>query len=448
MYHPSSDPTNPPLAYRRHLPPAEAGGTLDGKSLESVGGQTSVAIVGGGITGLSAALHLAESHIQAIVLEARDVAFGASGRAFGQVVPYLKHDAAEITRHYGAERGERVIQAIGDGPAFVGRMIERHDIACDVRRSGLIFGAHAPAGEQTLRNRAAFWQRRGTQVEILPASAAQAAIGSDYYRLALLDHRGIHLNPYAYTRGLAAAARKAGARIVTGVKVQALARDGAGWRLQAGGRSLLADTVILATNAYSGRLWPSLADSLVPIRGHGVVSGPLSDNLRRTILPGGQALTDTRRLFSGIRMLPDGRLHASIDGPISGPEAPPDMTKLNARIRRLFPWLHPVQWEENWSGFFAMTPDHFPRVHQLAPGLLAGFGYSGRGIAAATMIGSELAARVRGVADQDLVFPESPLKPIPGRRFAAVPIAALLAWWRWRDAMDDRRAVGARRDSV
>ena len=116
-----------------------------------MGGQISVAIVGGGITGLSAALHLAESNIQAIVLEARDVAFGASGRAFGQVVPYLKHDAAEIVSHYGPERGERIIQAIGDGPEFVSRMIERYDIVCDVRRSGLIFGAHAPSGERTLQ---------------------------------------------------------------------------------------------------------------------------------------------------------------------------------------------------------------------------------------------------------------------------------------------------------
>ena len=191
----------------------------------------------------------------------------------------------------------------------------------------------------------------GHRVEILRAPAAQAAIGSDYYRLALLDHRGIHLNPYAYTSGLAAAARKAGARIVTGVKVEALTRDGAGWRCRPADGPF-GGSVILATNAYSGPLWPSLADSLVPIRGHGIVSGPLSDNLRRTILPGGQALTDTRRLFSGIRMLPDGRLHASIDGPISGSEAPPDMAKLNARIHRLFPWLHPVQWEENWRVAF------------------------------------------------------------------------------------------------
>ncbi|HVY15550.1 MAG TPA: FAD-binding oxidoreductase [Rhodopila sp.] len=401
-------------------------------------------MVGGGITGVSAALHLAERGVASVVLDARGIGWGASGRAFGQVVPYLKHDAPQILGRYGPERGERIIRAIGDGPALVAGVIDRYGIDCDLRRGGLLFGAHAPSGEQTLQARAAFWQQRGAPVEVLSPTATQAAIGSDHYRMALLDHRGIHLNPYAYTCGLAAAAQARGARIVTGEGVDCLKREGTSWRLQAGPHVLEADTVILATNAYSGRLWPGLAESIVPIRGHGAVTAPLSDNQRRGILPGGQALTDTRRLFSGIRILPDGRLHASIDGPVRGPEAPPDMAKLDARIRVLFPWLAPVRWEETWSGFFAMTPDHFPRVHALAPGLFAGLGYSGRGIAAATMIGAELAARACGVPDRDLVFPLSPLKPIPGRRFAAVPVAAILAWWRWRDTIDDREVLRRR----
>jgi glycine/D-amino acid oxidase-like deaminating enzyme len=172
-----------------------------------------------------------------------------------------------------------------------------------------------------------------------------------------------------------------------------------------------------------------------------MVSGPLGDNLRRSILPGGQALTDTRRLFSGVRVLPDGRLHVSLDGPTFGPEAPPDIEKLKARLARLFPHLGRVTWEEAWSGFVAMTPDHFPRVHVLAPNLYAGLGYSGRGIAAATLVGSELAARVRGAADEDLVFPASTLQPLSWRRFASVPVGALVRWYRLRDALDERRGV-------
>jgi glycine/D-amino acid oxidase-like deaminating enzyme len=276
-------------------------------------------------------------------------------------------------------------------------------------------------------------------VELLQGATAESAIGSRYYRVALLDHRGVHLNPFAYTNGLARAAQTQGTKLVTGVTVQSLRQESGLWVLTAERHTVRAEAAILATNAYSDGLWPGLAGSIVPMRGHGMVSAPLSDNLRRSILPGGQALTDTRRLFSGVRVLADGRLHASLDGPAFGPEADGHVAKLKQRLARLYPQLGPVQWEEAWSGFIALTPDQFPRVHILAPRLFAGLGYSGRGIAAATMIGAELAARVQGVGDQDLVFPATPLQSIAGRRFAEVSIAALVNWYRVRDAVDERR---------
>jgi glycine/D-amino acid oxidase-like deaminating enzyme len=303
----------------------------------------------------------------------------------------------------------------------------------------LIFGAHAADGARTLAERAAYWQGRGAAVEMLDKAASEMAIGSSFYATALLDHRGVHLNPFTYARGLAAAAVTAGARIAEAAPVNAIDRADGMWRLTSGPHTVTADAVIIATNAYTGSLWPGLAEAVLPLRGHGVISAPLSDNLRRAILPGGQALTDTRRLFSGVRIRADGRLQASLDGPAFGAEATPDLRKLDARISRLFPFLGRLNWEENWSGFIAMTPDQFPRVHVLGRDLYAALGYSGRGIAAATLIGAELAARVRGVADADLVFPASQIRPIPLRRFVHIPVWALMNWWRFRDAFDDAR---------
>ncbi|MDR3537276.1 MAG: FAD-dependent oxidoreductase [Acetobacteraceae bacterium] len=430
MHHPSDDTAGPPQAYVRSAPPSPSRFVLDADH------RTTVAVVGAGFTGLSAALHLAEAGVSVTVLESRHIAWGASGRAFGQVVPYLKHDHAEVMRHYGAERGARMVDAIGAGPALVAGLVDRFRIACGLCRSGLIFGAHAPSGTRALEARAAYWQTRGAPMEMLDTAATRAATGSGAYATALLDHRGVHLNPFAYARGLANAAVAAGARIAEDAKVQSLTRIGDAWRLQVGPHTVTADAVILATNAYTDQLWPGLAASVIPVRGHAMVSGPLGDNLRGTILPGGQALTDTRRLFSGVRVLPDGRLHVSLDGPAFGPAAPPRVAKLNARLARLYPQLGRMVWEEAWSGFVAMTPDHFPRVHVLAPGLYAGLGYSGRGIAAATLIGSELAARIRGVADDALVFPVSPLRPLRWHRFAALPVGALLQMYRVQDAID------------
>lgn len=431
MHHPSADVAPPPRVYSQAAPPVPPVFTLDGAH------HTAVAIIGAGITGLSAALHLAEAGVAVTVVDAKAISWGASGRAFGQVVPYLKRGEADIVRHYGEARGARIIDAIAAGPDLVAGLIDRLGISCGVVRTGLLFAAHTPAAAQTLAARTDYWQRRGAAVELLDAAATRAAIGSTLYATASLDHRGLHLNPFAYTRGLAAGAASAGARICAGMPVRALTRAGAVWRLDVGAHTVTADAVIIATNAYSDALWPGLADSVIALRGHGMVSAPIDDAIWQAILPGGQALTDTRRLFSGIRKLPGGRLHASLDGPVFGPESEPPRARLNARLSRIFPQLGAVPWEEAWSGFVAMTPDHFPRVHALAPGLFAGLGYSGRGIAAATLIGAELAARVRGVADADLVFPVSDLRPLAWRRFASIPVEALLRLWRLRDTIDD-----------
>jgi glycine/D-amino acid oxidase-like deaminating enzyme len=209
--------------------------------------------------------------------------------------------------------------------------------------------------------------------------------------------------------------------------------------VDAGADGLTAETVLLATNAYTTQLWPGLRESIIPLRGHGFVSAPLSDNVRQSILPGRQSLTDTRRLFSGVRMLPNGRLHASAYGPISGPEPAADFRRVDGRIKRLYPQLGAMQWDETWTGWVAMTTDHVPRMHELAPGLFAGLGYNGRGIAAATLMGRELAARVSGVGDEALVFPLTPVRPLPWNRAAPFLVGALARWYRVLDVVEELR---------
>jgi glycine/D-amino acid oxidase-like deaminating enzyme len=398
-----------------------------------------VAVIGAGFTGLSAALHLAEAGVDVAVLEARDVGWGASGRAFGQVVPYLKIGHSEILRHYGPDRGARVIDAIAAGPDVVFDLIARHGIDCWAVRTGLLFAAHAPPGRRDLERRTAYWQGRGAPVEMLEGAACAEAVGSTLYQAASLDRRGGNLNPLAYARGLAHAAVAAGAVIHARTPVRGIAREVGRWTVDAGADGLTADVVLLATNAYSADLWPGLRESVIPLRGHGFVTAPLSDNVRHSILPGRQSLTDTRRLFSGVRMLADGRLHGSAFGPIGGPEPAADFRRVDGRLRRLYPQLGPVQWDETWTGWVAMTPDHVPRVHELASGLWTGLGYNGRGIAAATLMGRELAARARGAGDKTLVFPLVPMRPQPWYRAAPFLVGALARWYRIRDVVDELR---------
>jgi glycine/D-amino acid oxidase-like deaminating enzyme len=396
-----------------------------------------IAIVGGGFTGLSAALHAAQAGARVVVLEANTVGFGASGRNFGQVVPYLRQSPAHALRTFGAHWGERLIQAAAAGPDLVFDLIARHGIECHAVRNGLIFAAHKASAVRMLEDRAAFWQARGVTLPMLSRDQVAAMVGGADYPGAQLEPRGGTINSLGYARGLARAALAAGATIHTATRARALDRDGARWQLTAEAGRVTADRVLLCTNAYTDDLWPGLARTVVPARLHQLATKPLTENVRRTILPGGQAVSDTRHLASAIRLHPDGRLHMSAEGSPFG-DSPPNHERALRRLRAMFPQLGDVAVDFFWSGLIAVTPDQYPRLYEPAPGILAGNGYSGRGIALATMMGRELAKRARGAGPEELLFPISPLRPLPFPAAARAVVRGMVQLYRFQDALETR----------
>jgi glycine/D-amino acid oxidase-like deaminating enzyme len=440
---PPDDDSPVPRYFDSFAPAAPATEKLDGDR------HADVLIVGGGYTGLSTAVHLAERGVRSLVLEARDIGWGESSRSFGQVVPYLKHSPDHLARQLGAHVADRLVEATGRGPDLVFSLIERYRIDCSAVRKGLIFGAHSSAGMSTIEMRTRFWQKRGAPVEMLDAGATVALTGSRYYQASSLDRRGGTINPLAYVRGLARSAIDTGATVCSDTPVTGLARAAGGWRAEALGGVVFARAVVLATNAYmTNDFWPGLYESLIPMRAYQLVSKPLTEHARAGILPGGQPLTDTRRLFSGVRRHADGRIHVSADGPVFDMNGEPDVRKVNRRLAALFPHLGPLEWEHRWTGWVGMTYDLNPHLHELAPGLWAALGYSGRGIAMATMMGRDIAARVVGDSSTSLAFPLVPLESSRIRGIAKPLVGCLLNYYRARDALDDmghaRRRTGAR----
>jgi glycine/D-amino acid oxidase-like deaminating enzyme len=174
----------------------------------------------------------------------------------------------------------------------------------------------------------------------------------------------------------------------------------------------------------------------VPVRSVQVATAPLSPNVRRTILPEGQVVSDTRRLLSYFRLDPAGRLIMGGRGTYGEATTRLRMATLREQARAMFPQLNELEWKFHWGGYVAMTLDHFPHLHEVEPGLLAALGYNGRGVAMATVMGRVLADKATGAADRDLDFPVSPLKPVPLHGLRKPLVSLLVAWNSVRDRLE------------
>jgi glycine/D-amino acid oxidase-like deaminating enzyme len=396
-----------------------------------------VAILGGGYTGLSAALHLAERGVDVALLEAAELGHGASGRNNGQVIPhYTTHAPDDVARLLGEERGERLNALVRDSSGLVFELVRRHGIACEAVQNGWVQPAHAPGRFARSRRLFEQWRRRGASVRLVERDEMSAMLGSRVYHGGWLAETGGHVNPLGLARGLGAAAVRAGARLyVKSPALQLLPEDGF-WRIGTPGGTLTARRVLLATDAYTGRLWPELARSYVGVRAFQMATAPLGDNLRRQILPGDHAVSDTRGDLQFFRFDRSGRLVTG-GGFISyvGAETRAKATRA-AILQRIFPVLAEagVSFDYYWEGQIGITLDRLPRLHRLAPGLFAALGYSGRGVALATALGHETARWLTGTPDDQLAVPVTPVPAIPLHGLATFGARFMRLVYRWRDS--------------
>lgn len=395
------------------------------------------AIVGAGYTGLSAALHLAERGISVRVLEAHTPGWGASGRNGGQVIPGLKEEPSAVKAHYGEPFGERAVALSAHAPDLVFELIERHAIACAPVRNGWIQPRHNAASAAIQEKRVEEWQARGAPVELLDRAGVAQRLGSEAYEGGLIDHRGGAVQPLSYVRGLAVAAEAAGAIIHHHSPVSDLGSAAPPWRLLAPNGTVTAQTVILATNAYGAPSEHGTLDrlrrSVVPTSSVQIATEPLSHNVRRSILPGGQVASDTRRLLLYYRLDPEGRLVVGGRGAYTEAGVRRQHARLETIAASVFPQLGPSAFPYRWGGMVALTADHIPHLHRLAPGLLAGLGYNGRGIAMATAMGKVLADAASGANDADLDFPFTPLRPIPFHALRRQVVMAVSGYYALKD---------------
>ncbi len=375
--------------------------------------RTEVLVVGAGYLGLSAALHIAEAGGDAVVLEAEAPGYGASGRNGGQLIPGLKYDPDEMEDVYGRERGERLWRFAGGTADFVFGLVERLGLSAEARRTAWIQGVHSQKAAKVAASRAEQWQRRGADVAYVGAREAERLIGTRAYVGALVDRRAGRLQPLSYARELARAAIVAGARIHGGSRVVSLDKQSGRWRATtARGAQVVASKVLLCANAYSDGLFPELPSSIVAATSLQIASEPLPEALRRAVLPGGEVVSDTRKVIRYWRLDDAGRLLMGGRGPYREPGAERDWAHLVRTVSALYPALRGIAFTHRWGGRVAIHPDYWPRLHELRPGVLAAIGCQGRGIGWQSAMGAEL-ARVAMDEAHEPVLPISPIKPIP-----------------------------------
>jgi glycine/D-amino acid oxidase-like deaminating enzyme len=342
--------------------------------------QADVLVVGGGYAGLSTALHLAEQGVRVVVLEAREIGFGGSGRNGGQVIPGLKYDPDALVSMFGGERGERLVRFAGATADSVFNLIERHAMDVPHVRSGWIQGAHTPAALELAHARAAQWARHGADAQPLDKAQVARLIGTDRYLGGWIDRRAGAVQPLSYARGLARAALNAGAVIHTDTPVTGLKRDGGKWTATtADGASVTADRVVMCTNAYGADLLPGLKTSIIDANTFQVATAPLPERLRAGIFPEGQVTSDTRNLLLYFRL------------------------------------------------------DHQGRLHEPQPGLLVDIGCQGRGVGLQTSMGRAMAQYLVSGDAQALPVPLSPVKSFPLYGLRRLYVNAVVTWYRMTD---------------
>ncbi len=368
--------------------------------------RAAVAIIGGGFTGLSAALHLAEAGIDAVVIEAEEIGFGGSGRNVGLVNAGMWVMPDDLPAILGADYGERLLKLLGDAPQAVFDLVKRHDMNCEAVHRGTLHCAVGASGLKQLEERARQWAGRGAPVRLLDAAETARRVGTGAYSGALLDERAGTIQPLAYVRGLADAAIRAGARVFAGSRVERAERNGTGWRILTRDGAVTADKVIVATNAYTTSPWPEVRAELVHLPYFNFATPPLPASARERILPGLEGAWDTKQILTSYRWDKAGRLVFGSVGALKGTGQAIHRKWAERAMARLFPDLKGVGFESAWYGQIGMTADHLPRFHRLSENVVGFSGYNGRGIGPGTVFGRTLAELVSGArTDAELPLP-------------------------------------------
>ena len=395
-----------------------------------------VVVIGGGLTGLSAALHLARRGRDVALVEADVIGGGASGRNGGQLHPGQRRDQVWLTKRVGETIADELWELGEEAVALVHSLRAELDADCDFR-PGLIEACHTRSAFDDARWYADhLLERYGVEPQIIERDALAAAIGTRRYVGGVNDSAGGHLNPLALVKALAEASTAAGVQLLEMTAATAIVqREGriAVTVRHVGEEAHVIDAgdVLLAGNGYLDGLEPRIEGRVMPLVNYIAATEPLDVSP----IPGGEAVSDTRAVVRYFRVDAEGRL--IFGGGESYNAAPVDIAAfVRPYLAEVYPHLADVPIASAWAGTLGITRTRCPFIRRLDPGLYAAGGYSGQGVALATFAGKVVAEAICGDTGKLDVFAHMPVPPFPGGRRYIAPIATLaMTWFSLRDRL-------------
>jgi gamma-glutamylputrescine oxidase len=406
-----------------------------------------VAIVGAGFAGLSAAIELADRGFKVVVLEARQVGWGASGRNGGQVLAGLACDQSVIETQLGLDASRRVWDMTIEAIELIGARRQRFDIDCDWRPGTLTLAVNARKGRELQTGHADMQRRYGYQADWIPPTEVARWIDSPRYHSGVHDAKGGHLHPLKYCLGLARAAAALGVTIHEDSAVQGI-EPGNVVRLRCATGSVRAAHVLLSGNVYLDGLTPGLAPAIaariMPVGTYIVTSEPLGAELAGSLIPSGAAVCDTNFVLDYFRTTADHRL--LYGGRVSYSTTTPSnlAATMQRRMAHTFPQLRDARVEHAWGGFVDISMKRAPDFGRLpsedGKGAHANIyylqGFSGHGVALTGLAGRLVAEAVAGNAERFDVFAKIRQGAFPGGRLLRMPALVLgMAYYRLKDLL-------------
>lgn len=374
-------------------------------------GTVDCAVIGGGLTGLSAAYHLAREGLRVALLEREHLGWGASSRNGGMGIPHMHKSVDALIQQHGLDATRRMFLASVGANDLAKALIAREGIDCHLEETGSFAAAYRPSHYGALEK----WHRRLAEqfdhpTRLVPPERLHEELGTGSYYGGLLDESGIGLHPARFVAGMGQAADRAGVSLHEGTPAQKVRRTGEGFEVETARGTLAAKEVIIATNGYTGDLTPPLRRRVVPLTSFSIVTEPLKASLADQLIPHRRMVYDTKNNLYYFRILPDNRM--LFGG--SPRYTPGSAARAGEHLRRgmvaLFPALSEARIDYAWGGLCGITFDRMPHTGQM-DGLHYALGYNGDGLTMSVYMGRSLAQTITGQTElhpfANLPFPSN-----------------------------------------